>query len=805
MMENNNNLFLSYLALESTATPGEQEVLERVREMFGSPPHTHAKEIPAVADDSIQEELHASRRYYTFQEYLKIGQRYKEAERKNVEYAKEHGLLRECECCFVNFPLNRMVSCSGEPHHLFCKQCPRKQAEEMVGQSRYRITCLSLGGSCSAPFSLTERAKFLDKGLTTALERIEQDAELRAANIEGLVQCPFCSFAAICVSEEENREFPCQNPDCLVVSCRLCRGESHVPISCEEALQKTGFSARREIEEAMSSALIRKCNKCSTPFIKTLGCNKVSCTRCGNIQCDVCSKNCDYTHFKENQPKTEAGAKGCPLYDNTEHRYAREVDAAEKETRRRLVKEHPGIDAQYLEIPRPPPPTPAPNKRRRAPILRMFEQNAMRARPRDLPPGALQNMAEDAPQVGAQDGAQNGHGGSQDGSQEDSQEDFQEDSQDDSQDGYDYDSEVDSLEAEQDDSGDESSDEGENPNKRQKREPNEEVVVARIPAIPRAPRPHLAVPNLVRNPVANLIPGQLANDLTQQRPQFVFPFGGMNAPLLPQWPRGLQQQVNVQQQQQQQQQANVQQQRQANIQQQQQQQCQHHATAQQLLALQQEQIAAPQWIEHMDQAQFQLMRAHHHAQLQAQQLQHMQAQERAQQRHAGAAQQQHHVLMQARRQEQLQMLVRAQAQFHQQGQQRALQTAQLMAQREALQRHEGRAQEQAPQQTLEQIQMQALRQTIQQQVPSSPWEALEQALIHSHHETLRHLSQLDAQQLGLAQYQSGTQQHALAQHQAQGHFPNLQAQQQGPAEHGLGMPPAIAEEGDWGQHHNHGQ
>ncbi|KAL6694144.1 hypothetical protein J3F84DRAFT_395823 [Trichoderma pleuroticola] len=656
MMENNNNLFLSYLALESTATPGEQEVLER----------------------------------------------------------------------------------------LFCKQCPRKQAEEMVGQSRYRITCLSLGGSCSAPFSLTERAKFLDKGLTTALERIEQDAELRAANIEGLVQCPFCSFAAICVSEEENREFPCQNPDCLVVSCRLCRGESHVPISCEEALQKTGFSARREIEEAMSSALIRKCNKCSTPFIKTLGCNKVSCTRCGNIQCD------------ENQPKTDAGAKGCPLYDNTEHRYAREVDAAEKETRRRLVKEHPGIDAQYLEIPRPPPPTPAPNKRRRAPILRMFEQNAMRARPRDLPPGALQNMAEDAPQVGAQDGAQDGvqdgHEGSQDGSQEDSQEDFQEDSQDDSQDGYDYDSEVDSLEAEQDDSGDESSDEGENPNKRQKREPNEEVVVARIPAIPRAPRPHLAVPNLVRNPVANLIPGQPANDLTQQRPQFVFPFGGMNAPLLPQWPWGLQQQVNVQQQQPQQQRANVQQQRQANIQQQQQQQCQHHATAQQLLALQQEQVMPPQWIEHMDQAQFQLMRAHHHAQLQAQQLQHMQAQERAQQRHAGAAQQQHHVLMQARRQEQLQMLVRAQAQFHQQGQQRALQTAQLMAQREALQRHEGRAQEQAPQQTLEQIQMQTLRQTIQQQVQSSPWEALEQALIHSHHETLRHLSQLDAQQLGLAPY-----------------------------------------------------
>ncbi|PKK50754.1 hypothetical protein CI102_5891, partial [Trichoderma harzianum] len=284
------------------AVPGEKASFERVREIFDLKSYVPYKNVPGDPDDSIRQELYESRLYYVHQEYLKYGQRCKEGEKKNFEYAKEHGLLRECECCFANFPLNRMVSCSGEPHHLFCKQCPRKQAEETIGQSRYQITCLSLGGGCSAPFSLTERAKFLDKGLVTALERIEQDAVLRAANIEGLVQCPFCSFAAICVPEKENREFPCQNPDCLVVSCRLCRAESHVPLSCEEATQKAGFSARHEIEEAMSSALIRKCNKCSTPFIKILGCNKVSCTRCGNIQCDVCSKNCDYNHFKENQP-----------------------------------------------------------------------------------------------------------------------------------------------------------------------------------------------------------------------------------------------------------------------------------------------------------------------------------------------------------------------------------------------------------------------------------------------------------------------------------------------------------------------
>lgn len=60
-------------------------------------------------------------------------------------------------------------------------------------------------------------------------------------------------------------------------------------------------SIRRQIEEAMSAALIRKCNKCNTPFVKEEGCNKMTCTRngCMNIQCYVCAKSCGYDHFND--------------------------------------------------------------------------------------------------------------------------------------------------------------------------------------------------------------------------------------------------------------------------------------------------------------------------------------------------------------------------------------------------------------------------------------------------------------------------------------------------------------------------
>jgi len=85
---------------------------------------------------------------------------------------------------------------------------------------------------------------------------------LRLAGIENLETCPFCPYAAEYPPVEVDKEFRCQNPECDEISCRLCRKPTHIPKSCAEAEMENGHSARRAIEEAMSSAMIRKCNKC---------------------------------------------------------------------------------------------------------------------------------------------------------------------------------------------------------------------------------------------------------------------------------------------------------------------------------------------------------------------------------------------------------------------------------------------------------------------------------------------------------------------------------------------------------------
>ncbi|GAP92320.2 putative ring finger protein [Rosellinia necatrix] len=287
-----------------------------------------AKELSAVKDNKAQAEVE---------------------EHKNFLRAQAEGQTTDCGICFEEFPLNRMVQCEGEDMHWFCRGCLRSQAESQIGMAKYELTCMSLEG-CSAGFSKAQRALFLDKKLTIALDRIEQEAVLRMAGIENLETCPFCPYAAEYPPVETDKEFRCDNPRCQLVSCRLCRKETHIPKTCAEADADRGLDARHILEEAMSAALIRRCNKCQNPFVKQDGCNKIRCTKCGTLQCDVCRKTiADYSHFND----TRRGGKNgqCPLFDENEGRYEKEVSNAEAEMRKKVVEENPDVDEEALCIP----------------------------------------------------------------------------------------------------------------------------------------------------------------------------------------------------------------------------------------------------------------------------------------------------------------------------------------------------------------------------------------------------------------------------------------------------------------------
>jgi TRIAD3 protein (E3 ubiquitin-protein ligase RNF216) len=208
------------------------------------------------------------------------------AEKVNLQQARMTNQMGECQCCFTEYPLNRMIGCSGKDVHLFCMDCPKSYIETEMGQSKCRPVCFA-STECKGTFTRQQLQRVLSDKTFERLEHMQQQQDLAAAGLDFLSECPFCDFKAECPPVDVDREFRCQSTKCGKTSCRLCNRETHIPLSCEEAKKEGQLTLRHVVEEAMSAALIRKCNSCQHPFVKEYGCNKMTCSHCGNKQWQV--------------------------------------------------------------------------------------------------------------------------------------------------------------------------------------------------------------------------------------------------------------------------------------------------------------------------------------------------------------------------------------------------------------------------------------------------------------------------------------------------------------------------------------
>ncbi|KAI1314771.1 hypothetical protein EDD11_001740 [Mortierella claussenii] len=190
-----------------------------------------------------------------------------------------------------------------------------RAAEVELGYRRTVLKCMSDG--CTAVFADCEAAKFLSKPVFQGLLRARQQSELKMAGLDSLVECPFCTYAAV-VENDEDKEFRCEAPKCRKVSCRFCKAPTHIPLSCEEYRKEQEknnvLSAQHQVEEQMSQALIRECPKCKSKFFKT---------------------------------------EVCRLWDNTIERNENDVKEAAQKMIRELRTDKPDLAAQIkLDIPK---------------------------------------------------------------------------------------------------------------------------------------------------------------------------------------------------------------------------------------------------------------------------------------------------------------------------------------------------------------------------------------------------------------------------------------------------------------------
>lgn len=127
----------------------------------------------------------------------------------------------------------------------------------------------------------------------------------------------FVGFAAAHINKSVTRmrrkrlglKFTCKNDRCGQSSCISCfKAWTDIHICHESSLT----ALRTQVELAMSLAIKRTCPRCNTSFVKSSGCNKLTCI-CGYQMCYNCRKDIGngegYRHFCEHFRPT--GGRGC--------------------------------------------------------------------------------------------------------------------------------------------------------------------------------------------------------------------------------------------------------------------------------------------------------------------------------------------------------------------------------------------------------------------------------------------------------------------------------------------------------------
>ncbi|PYH91728.1 hypothetical protein BO71DRAFT_43134 [Aspergillus ellipticus CBS 707.79] len=341
-------LYAAYLTLYTQANEPDKQYakLKRERQATAASPPTRNNEKTSTMEN-LKKELAASKKEAHIQ--ADVSQKQKEEQEAELQNEEEHtrtGNLVECQCCYSDVPANRSLPCEGVEVHFFCYTCIRKSAETQIGLMKYQLQCFDTSG-CQAKFSRTRLEKALGPNLMKKIDSLQQQDEIQQAGLEGLEDCPFCEFKAICPPVEEDREFRCSNPTCEQISCRICHQESHIPKTCEEARKERGLPERHLVEEAMSEALIRTCPKCNVKIVKEFGCNKMICSKCSCAMCYVCKKNItreQYNHF--GRPPTF-----CRTHDEAaENRSQDEIEHAQKTAIESLLAQNPELTEEELRV-----------------------------------------------------------------------------------------------------------------------------------------------------------------------------------------------------------------------------------------------------------------------------------------------------------------------------------------------------------------------------------------------------------------------------------------------------------------------
>uniref|UniRef100_A0A914GS16 RING-type domain-containing protein n=1 Tax=Globodera rostochiensis TaxID=31243 RepID=A0A914GS16_GLORO len=272
--------------------------------------------------------------------------------------------LIECVVCTGQFPVSRTVCCqnilnwtitidptllsessdfafvffqlfAADVSHRFCIEClighARAATQEMpLAEGGIGLKCMA--SDCANAILFSDCRFYIPPTVRRQLNARILEESLGEARLNNLERCKSCNFAIIIeASVEELRVFTCQK--CHAGHCRICErpwDEFHLGKPCNE-VETEKEQMKRHFENKLSEAVIHRCQRCSLPFVKQMGCNRMYC-RCGATQCYVCrAHNIHYGHFCQHfrnigQTKCKQCTLPCLLWEEESRATKRAID-----------------------------------------------------------------------------------------------------------------------------------------------------------------------------------------------------------------------------------------------------------------------------------------------------------------------------------------------------------------------------------------------------------------------------------------------------------------------------------------------
>lgn len=241
--------------------------------------------------------------------------RYNE-ERKNDSFLNS---LHTCYICYNEQLGKNFVKLPCK--HFFCIGCMKQFTSINVKEGSVKsLICPDTTCKGSIP-------PMVLKQLLEHDEYVRWETLLLQKTLESMVDVVYCPRCETICIEEEDHYVQCTG--CLFNFCSLCRGPRHVGQECMspearleilEGRQKglqSGEDKRRKEQNYVNELLnlkymkaeAKQCPSCKMAISKDEGCNKVTCSNCGQYFCYKCNKAIKgYDHFRE----------GCVLFDEVE-------------------------------------------------------------------------------------------------------------------------------------------------------------------------------------------------------------------------------------------------------------------------------------------------------------------------------------------------------------------------------------------------------------------------------------------------------------------------------------------------------